>query len=559
VAESASLEPDHDRVAHEKRAAGGCLELRLDEETQMRSAKTSCLSALAAVLLAACGGGSGSSSTPANTTVMAGALVYNPPLRVGSVTAADFTANLQANAQTSASAKQLLQLLTSSALLPVCGVDFHYIQYYTVGGAGEPTTASGALMVPTGLPGVCTGMRPIVVYAHGTASTRTYNIANPNDTTNEAANESGLIAAVFAAQGYIVVAPNYAGYDSSPLPYHPFLNADQQSNDMIYALTAARSALGHIPAASTLDGGKLFITGYSQGGHVAMATHKAMEAKAMKVTASAPLSGPYALAAFGDAIFFGDVNLGSTEFFPLIVSSYQHAYKNLYRTTSDIIESTYATGFDTLLPGESFATLVQKGKLPLTHLFNSTPPTGTCNDPLFPSITPPTTPPAQAPLFALGFGSGNLVKNIVRAAVVCDALVNPDGAVPTPTTGVPAVNPQTGIRIDSKINDLRNWAPMTAPILLCGGGNDPTVFFLNTQIMQGFWHSLPAGVITALDVDLSTANSTDSPLPFVPLQAAFSTTYASLQASLGQNAIAQYHTLVAPFCTVAAAGYFRNF
>ena len=31
------------------------------------------------------------------------------------------------------------------------------------------------------------------------------------------------MAAVFAAQGYIVVAPNYAGYDGSTLDYHPYL------------------------------------------------------------------------------------------------------------------------------------------------------------------------------------------------------------------------------------------------------------------------------------------------------------------------------------------------
>jgi len=33
--------------------------------------------------------------------------------------------------------------------------------------------------------------------------------------------EALIMAAVFASQGYIVVAPNYAGYDSSTLPYHP--------------------------------------------------------------------------------------------------------------------------------------------------------------------------------------------------------------------------------------------------------------------------------------------------------------------------------------------------
>jgi hypothetical protein len=39
-----------------------------------------------------------------------------------------------------------------------------------------------------------------------------------------------------------------------------------------------------------------------------MATHHALQAAGDVVTASAPLSGPYALAAFGDAIFCGHVS-----------------------------------------------------------------------------------------------------------------------------------------------------------------------------------------------------------------------------------------------------------
>ena len=78
------------------------------------------------------------------------------------------------------------------------------------------------------------------------------------------------MALFFAARGYIVVAPNYAGYDTSTLPYHPYLVAAQQSKDMIDALIASRSALPNIALVS--DNGQLFITGYSQGGYVAMAT-----------------------------------------------------------------------------------------------------------------------------------------------------------------------------------------------------------------------------------------------------------------------------------------------
>lgn len=39
------------------------------------------------------------------------------------------------------------------------------------------------------------------------------------------------------------MAPNYAGYDSSRLSFHPFLNADQQSKEMMDTLSAARMAL----------------------------------------------------------------------------------------------------------------------------------------------------------------------------------------------------------------------------------------------------------------------------------------------------------------------------
>src|SRR5262249_22824353 len=174
-----------------------------------------------------------------------------------------------------------------------------HIEYNTTGGAGEKTTASGALLVPTGGTG-CSGPRPIVLYAHGTQTDKTADLADIQNTNNA---EGALIAAVFAAHGYIVVASNYAGYATSSLPYHPFLNGDQQSKDMIDALAAGRTALPHTQSSATSDNGKLFITGYSQGGYVAMATHKALQAAGVTVTASAPMSGPYALEAFGDAIF----------------------------------------------------------------------------------------------------------------------------------------------------------------------------------------------------------------------------------------------------------------
>jgi len=406
-------------------------------------------------------------------------------------------------------------------------------------------------MVPTGTGAQCTGPRPIVLYAHGTTTDKAYNIA---DITNPSNSEGQVVAAMFAAQGYIVVAPNYAGYDTSSLSYHPFLNGEQQSKDMIDALTAARTGLPQTLSAATSDSGKLFITGYSEGGYVAMATHKALQAAGQPVTASAPMSGPYALAAFFDAVFYGDVNIGSTEFTPLITTSYQKAYGNIYSATTDVYEPTYATGIDTLLPSTTpIDTLFADGKLPETALFSSTTPV-TGNPTLDAALAVP-----KNPIFALGFGASNLITNDYRLSYVLDAVAHPDGAAPVAVAGVPlAAAPQNTLRIAAKLNDMRSWVP-EAPMLLCGGDMDPTVYFtLNTGTMQAFWAAagLPAEVVTVLDVNGAvTAHD-----PFAAVKEGFQATEAGILASEGQTAaVESYHTTVFPFCAAAARGFFSEF
>ncbi|HTY51236.1 MAG TPA: prolyl oligopeptidase family serine peptidase [Steroidobacteraceae bacterium] len=528
------------------------------------------LSATLGALLAGCGG----TNSPTSTTAAGdarGTLIDTPPPRLASLDAATFAAELGA----SSSGQQLLQV----AGTPACGVDFYYFSYWTVGAKGETATATGALMVPTGAAPTCSGPRPIVLYAHGTQADKLANIA---DITNPANTEGALIAAVFAAQGYIVVAPNYAGYDTSSLPYHPFLDADQQSKDMIDALTAARTALPHTFAAATSDSGKLFVTGYSQGGYVAAATQRALQAAGQAVTAFAPMSGPYALEAYGDAIFYGSVNIGSTEFTPLIVTSYQEEYGNIYSQPTDIYTSTYAAGAVDILPSATpLDTLFSEGALPESALFDSSTPTAS-EYPQLPGALIAALAVPSNPVFALGFGEPNLVTNDYRVSYALDAAQNPDGAVGaagvTLTGGVPlsANAPANTLRAALKANDLRDWTPdgntanlvPASPVLLCGGDEDPTVFFFNTQILQAYWNALltqaygsplPAQLqqlITVVDVNAApTAND-----PFAAAQQGFQTTLAGIQAEGGETAVLEnYHTTVAPFCTVVARAFFSQF
>jgi hypothetical protein len=498
-------------------------------------------------------------------------LAISPPFRIASADAATFQAQLSA----SASGAQLL-LLTGA---PKCGIDFYYIKFWTVGALStEVTQSSGALMVPTGAAPACSGPRPILLYAHGTQFEKAFNIADPTafTTTN---TEGALIAAMFAAQGYIVVAPNYAGYDTSTLGYHPFLNATQESGEMIDALAAARTALPTTFASATSDSGALFISGYSEGGFVAMATQRALEAAGKKVVAAAPMSGPYALEALFDAVVTGDVNVGSTLFTPLVTTSYQHAYANLYTATTDFYSANYATGIDTLMPTTvtPYKDLFTQGLLPPSAEFDSTTPVVTIpGEPVESAeltallAVPSNMANPLTPLFAAGFGNPYLVNNSVRVAYAIDAAGDPDGTA-VGSAAIAAHAPSDPLRLDLYTNDLRNgsWAP-DSPTLLCGGANDPTVFFsVDAGTMAAYWSALPAGTVTVLDVDPPAGPAG----PFAAIQAAFQASQRAelvyLQSAAGGSLpletaeaqlVEEYHgTSVPPFCALGARTFFSQF
>lgn len=488
--------------------------------------------------LAACGG----AQDPGTGR---GALLQNPPPRTFAASARDLGDQLSATP----AGRELLALVGA----PVCGVQVHSMEYNTVGARGEATNATAALMLPQGLDAACSGARPLLLYGHGTDPERAYNQAEISDLARPGAASGLQLAATFAAHGYIVVAPNYAGYDRSRLGYHPYLVADQQSKDMIDALAAARQAL---PGLSAGDSGQLFLSGNSQGGHVALATQRALQAAGRRVTAAAPMSGPYALASYGEAIFLGRVPLGSTVFTPLLVTAYQQAYGNLYRQLDEVYAPHYAPHMATLLPSDvPLPTLWNQGRLPTSALFSSLAPA-----PGLEQITPATTPPGQAPLFALGFAADHLVSNAQRLAFLQDARAQPDGALPEWTTGRPAATPAHPMRVALKANDLRDWVP-ASPLLLCGGQADPTVFFgLNTGVLQALWSApspaaMAPGLLSVLDVDAPVSGPDD---PYAAIKTGFALAKAGATAQGGPAAaLLMYHgVLVPPFCQLAARSFF---
>ena len=276
----------------------------------------------------------------------------------------------------------------------------------------------------------------------------------------------------------------------------------------------------------------------------------------------------------------GGVNIGSTEFAPLLVASYQHAYGNVDSTSNPVFSSSYA-GAETLLPSDTpIDTIFQEGLLPETALFDHTTPVvsipgqAQLSGELTALLAVPPTPAlplsADTPIFQLGFGNPFLINNNFRVSYAEDALTNADGALPPTKPGLPlaAVKPTQGLRQDFYLNDMRTgWFPKV-PTLLCGGDEDPTVYFsVNTGTMATYWSALPAGAVTVLDVNATTAGS-----PFEPLQVAFQESEAAelayLQTAAGGSlspAAAQaqviegYHSAVAPFCAAGARAFFGQF
>lgn len=442
-----------------------------------------------------------------------------------------------------------------------CGVKVFHYEYLTKGGAGEPATASSALLVPSGNDPRCSGPKPIVVTLHGTVWDRAYNLGDLANRANPASNRGLSWAGTFAAHGYIVIAPNYVGFDTSSADYHPYLDYRQQTGDVIDAIAAGKRLLGAQGVHST---GKLFITGFSQGGWLAMAVHRRLEAAGVQLTASMPAAGSYLSGPLVDDIFLGRPVQGSTGFFPMALGAAQKAGVKVYRKSDEFFNPRYAAGIEHILPTPGgFAAVAAADKIPPTALFERAIPdagaeASTGLRALLQRAGPEFGPEHLRATYRLGAGPNALVNDTARLAYLQDVADHPDGAWPVWTDGEPPKSPQHPLRKWYAANDLRGWVPR-APITMCGGTNDPVVpLHLAGALMLRYWSTpgtrAPAGRVSLLNFDD----------PAVPQDRYFGWRQKMVKyrdyvaASAGPSAVVDaYHTQILPrFCYFAARDWF---
>ncbi len=363
-----------------------------------------------------------------------------------------------------------LQALTGKAK---CDVKVVALNYSTVGVSGEKTNASGVMLVPAGS---CTAAAGLVAYAKGTDVRKPRTLANPAD------GETFLLAAMYAAQGYAVVATDYLGFAQSAYTYHPYLHADSEATSVIDSIRAARNAATTVGA--TLSG-KVMLAGYSQGGHASMAAHRAIErdyASEINVVAGAYLAGPYNLSG---AIKSSSVVAGYQFFVPFLVTAWQKIYGTIYSDVKLVFTSPYSDYVESLLPSPTltYTTLVTTGKVP---------------------------------------GAKGETPTQARDAMFQSAFL-----IDTQT------NDQSGLYLAARKNDLLGWSPKSK-VMLCGGAGDPTVSpAVHQNVMKADFDSRNLGNVTSVDVD-AMVQATYGPggkAPTDPTSAAFGTYYASYHGS----------------------------
>lgn len=165
-----------------------------------------------------------------------------------------------------------------------CGADIYQVEYSTTDTTDQIVRVSGLMIIPTGSRDAV----PMISYQHGTETDRTDVPSNPTN------GETRILAGVYAASCYVVVAADYIGLGVNT-SFHPYLHAKTEASTTADMIQAAMSRFSNLRVNWN---NKLFLAGYSQGGHVTMALHRLLESSTIttpQVTASAPMAGPYDL------------------------------------------------------------------------------------------------------------------------------------------------------------------------------------------------------------------------------------------------------------------------
>jgi dienelactone hydrolase len=183
--------------------------------------------------------------------------------------------------------RQIRKLFGDSISPTTQAFDLHKISYRSTDEKNRAVVLTGLVVLPRG--GAPNGL---VIFNHGTIHNPALSPSRFTGKSN--ASEAEMAALAFASGGYAVAMPDYLGLGDHKAP-HPYPLGAENSRSAVDIIAPARTLARR---ENTQVGQKLFVSGYSEGGAVAMWTVRDLEGKSgadYEVSAAAPASGPYDL------------------------------------------------------------------------------------------------------------------------------------------------------------------------------------------------------------------------------------------------------------------------
>lgn len=218
-------------------------------------------------------------------------------------------------------------------------IEAYKITYSTVSYDSSATVATGVVFLPQGNNNC---KRPILNYCHGTIIKK---VDAPSNKVGEY-----VVGICFSATGYITILPDYLGLGSVSPGLHPYIHAQSEATAVIDMIRSSKEWMDSINYSYS---DQLFLTGYSQGGHASMATHRMMQETLpgeFTVTAAAPLSGPYDVSGVQAEVITRDSSYGAPGYLPFVLFSYNMVY-NMYPSYDNILDTPYNVIVPPLMDG----------------------------------------------------------------------------------------------------------------------------------------------------------------------------------------------------------------
>lgn len=357
------------------------------------------------------------------------------------------------------------------------GVERYKITYTTPDVHGVLDTASGLVVIPIRDEPM---NYPLLCYQHGT-------VDGPEDVPSNIRGGAAL-ATIWGGLGYIVGAADYLGLGEAR-GFHPYIHAVTEASAAVDMLFATRQ---FVEENGFHLNDQLFITGYSQGGHAAMAVQRSIQqnyAEDFTITAAAPMSGAYDI---------------STAMVDLAQSEEPYYYLGYLAYTVQSMNISYNLGYET---EDIF-------KAPYVDDINA-------------------------------FYSHEIGVSDLHAALTAK-IQDIENAAPIPKfifqdtflTNI-TNNPNHPMITALKDNDVYNWAP-SAPTRLYYCMADDQVPFRNSIIADSVMNENGAIDVEAIDVD-AEANHTGCVVPAITNATFFFLQYQSITTNV-KNPVAEAQT-----------------